>query len=55
MGVDDLPAFVLQHVGDHDFGAFTRKHARRGRAHAGCRTGEDGDLSASLIAVLPLP
>jgi hypothetical protein len=44
-GIDDLPAFVLQHVGDHHLGAFAREHARRRRPHAGCRAGDDGDLA----------
>ena len=52
--IGHLPAFVLQHVGDHHFGAFAREHARRPRPHAGCRAGDDGDLvRESHFCVLP--
>ena len=44
-GIGHLSAFMLQYVGDHHFGSFAREHARRGRPHAGCRAGNDGNLA----------
>jgi hypothetical protein len=38
-------AVQLQHVGDHQFGAFAHEHACRGCAHARCRAGDDDDLA----------
>ncbi len=52
-GMGHLPAFVLQHVGDHHLGAFAREHARRGRPHAGCRTRDDGDLALESHGCFP--
>ena len=51
--VGHLPAFVLQYVGDHHFGAFARKHTRRGCPHAGCSAGDDGNLASESHGCFP--
>jgi hypothetical protein len=52
-GIGHLPAFVFQHVGDDHPGPFARENPRRGRAHAGCRAGDDGDLVRESHGCLP--
>jgi hypothetical protein len=43
--IGHLPAFVVQRVGQHHFGAFAHEDARRGRADALCRAGDDGNFA----------